>query len=596
MKRKLLVIGLLIAAIVGINVAFVNNLRNLPYVNYYVLLLAINIDLIALIIVTAVILRKLIKVYLGKRRNILRRKLANILFLYLFIPLLLLNAASIVVVVHSTKMYISSKTHALSSSAERVYRNLYRSELSKVENYKNIVRALLKAGLFEEVNRLEEIESVIRIPNCDFDVSEGEFSYTLCLKVDGEYYRVVVNKDLRLIRDISEFGELALDVRAFVKTRDIITGVFVFFIVFITLITLLATVWLGMLVARHISEPIEKLSDKAMRIAKGNLDIEVEEERTGDEIEELFKSFRKMKENLKEMYDRLQRERDTLEKLLDALPVAVLYLGPSERKANRTFAEMFGNEKEPEKIIKLVESNRNYRLEKVKAGEGEIYIVEDVSSIVLAERFKTWQEAVKRIAHEIKNPLTPIRLNLERLLRYTEEGKIELRKFREIVRVILKEIDRISDLVNQFKHLSLKRELSLTEVRISRLVEELKRLYSSAGIRIELEGDTVVTGDYALLKEMFYNLINNSIEWGAKMVRIKVDKDKLEYTDDGKGLREDEIESVFIPYYSSNPKGMGLGMAIVKKIVEDHGWAINALPSDRGAHFVIDLRSKNSKA
>jgi len=205
----------------------------------------------------------------------------------------------------------------------------------------------------------------------------------------------------------------------------------------------------------------------------------------------------------------------------------------------------------------------------------------------MAERFKTWQEAVKRIAHEIKNPLTPIRLNLERIARYTEEGKIDPGKFREIVKIILKEIDRISELVNQFKHLSPKKELKLTDIRISQLIEELKKLYSSAGIRIELEGDKVVRGDYALLKELFYNLINNSVEWGAKEVRISVNEDRLDYRDDGKGLKEDELESVFIPYYSSNPKGMGLGMAVVKRIVEDHGWRIKALPSEKGAHFVI---------
>jgi len=246
-KRKLLIVLSLLLVFVAINVAFINNLKNLPYANYYILLLAINIDLLALVVITSILLRKLIKVYLGKRRNILRRKLANILFLYLFIPLLLLNVASIVVVLQSTKTYLSSKTRALSASAERVYRNLYESELKRVERFKSIARALLEAGLFDELNRIKDIESVVRVPSCDFDVSEGEFNYTLCVKVEDTSYKVVVSKDLRLIRDVSEFGELALDVRAFVKTRDIITGIFVFFIVFVTLLTLLATVWLSML-------------------------------------------------------------------------------------------------------------------------------------------------------------------------------------------------------------------------------------------------------------------------------------------------------------------------------------------------------------
>lgn len=596
MKVKLLILVLLIFGLVGINVAFIENLRNLPHANYYLLLLAINIDLIVLIIVTALIVRKLIKIYLGKRKNILRRKLANILFLYLFIPLLLLDLVSIALVIHSTKTYISSKTRALSSSAERVYAGLYLLELSRVEDYRSVLTALLTAGLEEEVGRLKGVERVMRVPSCDFDISEGESSYRLCLRGKGGYYEAVVKKDLKLMRDLSEFGELALEVRNFVKTRDIITGIFVFIVLFLGLITLLATVWLGMLVARHISEPIERLSERARRIAKGNLNVEIEEERTGDEIEELSKSFRSMKEKLKEMYCRLEGERDTLEKLLNALPVGILYVGPSGTRANKAFLEMFGEREDPEEVERIVREDSNYRVEKLRSGEEEIYIVEDVSSIVLAERFRTWQEAVKRIAHEIKNPLTPIRLNLERLARYAEEGRVEPEKFKEIVGIILGEINRISDLLSQFKHLSPGKELQITDVRISQVLDELKKLYSSAGMRIQLEGDKVVKGDYALLRELFYNLMNNSLEWGAREVRVKVEEDRLDYRDDGKGLKEEEIENVFIPYYSGNPKGMGLGMAVVKKIVEDHGWEIKAVPSEKGAHFVIDFRSKNSKA
>jgi len=412
--------------------------------------------------------------------------------------------------------------------------------------------------------------------------------------VKGTPYKVVIKKNLSLIKDISEFGELALDVRAFVKTRDIITGIFVFFIVFITLVTLLATVWLGMLVARHISEPIEKLSNRAMRIAKGNLDIEIEEKKTGDEIEELFKAFRKMKENLKSMYEELKRERDLLGRLFDALPVGVLYVSSRDGlKANRTYKEMFGEPKNISSVLEHVKKDKNLRLEHIKGTDGDIYLIEDISSIVLAERFKTWQEAVRRIAHEIKNPLTPIRLNLERLGRYAQRGEIDKEKFGELIRLILREIDRISDLINQFKHLTPTRELKVEEFKLSDLISDLRKLYLSAGVDIRLEGDRLIKGDLSLIKEMFYNLINNSLEWGADKVILKVDKDRLEYRDNGRGIKEEDIGNIFMPYYSSNPKGMGLGMAVVKKIVDDHGWDIKALPSEKGAHFVIDFRSRN---
>jgi len=588
-KRKIFIGLALLTALVAVNVAFIVNLRNLPYANYYILLLAINIDLLALIVIMAVILRKLIKIYIGTRRNILRRKLANILFFSLFLPLLVLNVFSTVVVIQSTKTYLSSKTRALSSSAEQVYRNLYDYELERVQMFREVVTALLEGGLFETLNELGEVESVVRVPLCDYEVSEGEMGYTLCVTTSRGNYKIVLRKDTDLIRNVSSFGKLALDVRAFVKTRDIITGVFVFFIVFIALLTALATVWLSMLVARHISEPIERLSERAMKIAEGNLDVEVEEENTGDEIERLSKAFRKMKENLREMYEKLKRERDLLEKLLDALPLGILYVGRNGVRTNRTFREMFGESPDIEMVLKRASGDANLRIEHLRGSEGDLYLIEDISSIVLAERFKTWQDAVKRIAHEIKNPLTPIRLNLERLGRYAEKGQIDAEKFRDLVNLILKEIERISDLINQFRHLTPSRSLRLERFKLSDLVKDLRKLYSSAGVEIVLEGDRTVEGDLSLLKEMFYNLINNSIEWGATSITLRVDRNRLEYRDNGRGIREEELQNVFIPYYTSNPRGMGIGMAIVKKIVEDHGWWISAFPSREGAYFIIEF-------
>jgi len=578
-KRKFLIGFLLFAVLVAINTAFIANLRNLPYVNYYILLLAINIDLLALILITVVILRKLIKIYIGTRRNILRRKLANILFFSLFLPLLVLNVFSTIVVIQSTKTYLSSKTRALSSSAEQVYRNLYDYELSRVQMLRDVVTALLEGGFYDELNRLREVESVVRVSGCDFEVAEGEMGYTLCLTTSAGSYRVILRKDTDLIRNVSSFGKLALDVRAFVKTRDIITGVFVFFIVFIALLTALATVWLSMLVARHVSEPIERLAERAMRIAQGSLDVEIEEEKTGDEIERLSKAFRKMKENLKEMYEKLKRERDLLERLLDALPLGILYMSENGLRTNRTFREMFGEDADPESVLSKARADRNLRVEHLRGSDGDLFLIEDISSIVLAERFKTWQDAVKRIAHEIKNPLTPIRLNLERLSRYSEKGNIDPDKFRELVSLIIREIDRISELINQFRHLTPSRNLKVERFRL-------------AGIEIDLKGDRVLEGDFSLLKEMFYNLINNSIEWGASRITLRVKEDSLEYRDNGRGIRKEELGNVFIPYYTSNPRGMGIGMAVVKKIVEDHGWRISALPSEEGVYFLIEFGSR----
>ncbi len=586
MKAKAFLL-LLLLLLLFINYLFIENLKNLPYANYYLLLLAINIDLLALTVITAVILRKLIKVYLGKRKNVLRRKLANILFLYLFVPILLLNLFSIVVVIQSTKEYLSSKTRALSSTSEKVYRELYKLELSKIQTFRTIAQTLIEAGLEEKLSSLEGVVSVIPVGECSFEVSEMELSYRICVNSGRGNYVVEISKDIELIRSVSSFGEMALDLRAFVKTRDIITGVFVFFIVFITLLTFLATVWLAMLIARHISEPIERLSDKALLISSGDLNVEVDVEKTGDEIERLSKAFKTMKDNLQRIYEELKSEKELLQKLVEALPVGVAFLKKNGGAiVNESFKKLTETEN-PHEGLKRAKQNNNLKIEEVKLSEGKIYIIEDVSSVKEAERFKTWQEAVKRIAHEIKNPLTPMKLNVQRIERYVENGQVDKTKISRLVQAIIREIDRISSLLTQFKHFSPVRTPKFEEFEVSDILNEVRTLYEGSNIKLEVKGNAKVKGDKKMLMDLFYNLINNSIEWGATQVRIEVSNEGITYSDNGRGISSEEALRIFEPYYSKNPKGMGLGMAIVKKIVEDHGWKIRAVPGNGGAHFEI---------
>ncbi|WP_461829071.1 sensor histidine kinase, partial [Aquifex sp.] len=368
----------------------------------------------------------------------------------------------------------------------------------------------------------------------------------------------------------------------------------IFFLVALSLLTLLGTVWLSMYLARFISEPIERLTEKALQISKGNLDVKIEEEKRGDEIEKLYRAFSQMRENLKKLYENLRREQENLRKLLDTLPVAVLFLGKDGRDfRNKTFARMFGKVESLERFFEEVKRNKNIRVEKLETEEGTIYIFEDVTPIVLAERFKVWEEAVKRIAHEIKNPLTPIKLNLERILRNLHKEKLDREKLSELIRVILKEVDRINLLITQFRNLSFDRKLEPKKIRLSHLLEEVKRVYLNTGIKIEIEGDREVVGDEGILKEVFFNLINNSIENGATKVLIKLEGSKLIYRDNGKGLSPEEARHIFEPFFSTNPKGFGIGMSVVKKIVEEHGWEVKVMPSAEGFYLEIDFKSKN---
>ena len=589
MNRKILGWSTLLLAIFLINAAFLYNLKNLTYVNYYLLLLVINLDILVLVTSFAVILRKLIKIYVeGKAK--LRVKLANVLMLFLFVPILLLNVTIILFLLQSTKSYISGRTTDMSAKAQKLYSQLVNLEKEKLKEYERIAKTVIELGHVEELTSLGRFRKVEKVDLCPHRVLELERSYELCLTTAKGNYRITLSKNIQTVRSIEEFGKLALDFRAFVKTRDIISGIFVFFIVFITLLTLLSTVWLAILVARRLSEPIEELSQKARKLAAGDFDVDIEVKRTGDEIESLFLDFKSMRDNLRDIYTQLQRERDLLSKLFDSIPVGVAYVSREGKpeKVNDTFRKLYGKGEVSEEKLRSLES-KNLRWQKIDTQEGSIYILEDIQPIILAERFKIWQEAVKRIAHEIKNPLTPIRLNLERIYRLLSKEDVDVEKIREIIQTILKEIDRINNLIRQFRNISSERKLNKAHLSLSRLLDEVKALYANAGIHVEVIGEVKVQADYASLKEVFYNLINNSIEWRATEVKIRLHEDRIEFEDNGEGMDKEELENIFTPHFSKNPKGMGVGMATVKKIIEDHGWKIEAY-SRRGEGLKLIIR------
>jgi two-component system nitrogen regulation sensor histidine kinase NtrY len=289
------------------------------------------------------------------------------------------------------------------------------------------------------------------------------------------------------------------------------------------------------------------------------------------------------------MYLQLQHERDLLNKLFDSLPVGVAYVNKEGKveKVNETFRRLYGEGEIEEDRLKDLEKNY-LRWQRIDTREGSIYILEDIQPIVLAERFKIWQQAVKRIAHEIKNPLTPIRLNLERIYRLVSKEEIDRQKVIEIIPIMLKEIERITKLINQFRHISSDRKLSKSSFYASRLLEELKGMYPE--IKIDISGDTELEADYSALKDVFYNLINNSIEWGADRIRVEIDSKRIVFTDNGEGVDEEELKNIFTPHFSKNPKGMGIGMATVKKIIQDHGWEVEVFSrKGEGLKVVITL-------
>jgi two-component system nitrogen regulation sensor histidine kinase NtrY len=561
---------------VGINILFLDNLRKIWTVGFPLILLVINLDLLILVVVFSIFFRKFIKTYLQAQKGNLRRRLSNLLFLYMFLPILFLNLASSIVLLQSTKTFVSSQLKEVARKTEELLQMANAYERDKLEEYRSFFNTLISKGEDPRgfVSALKHVKSVEKAPCVE---EEREDAFILCV---GDY-RVEVLKDQKLKSGISALYEVSTSLRNLVKSRDIVGGIYVYFLVLISLVALLASLWFGNLVARHISVPLEDLSSKAREIAKGNFDVYVRVPNTEDEVSQLARSFSTMKEELRELYSRLEKEKETLRSLIESLPVGIRFVGKGgEVIENRAYREM--SREDPQ-----------VRKTEVQLPLGLLEIYEDLRPVITAERFRTWQEAVKRLAHEIKNPLTPISLHLERLRLLAQRDRLSKEEVINVCGLLLEEINRIKSAVNYFRDLSYQREIKVEGFELGGLVRELARLYPN--LEVEVVGSSFVKADKSMIKECFFNLFNNSVEWGAKRVRVSLTEEGFVYEDDGKGIQEGEGEIIFMPYKSSNPEGMGLGLAMVKHIFELHGWSIRVFPKSGGFYAEVSFRNPLEK-
>lgn len=207
------------------------------------------------------------------------------------------------------------------------------------------------------------------------------------------------------------------------------------------------------------------------------------------------------------------------------------------------------------------------------------------TKIIQTEKIAAWQEIAQRLAHEIKNPLTPIRLAAERSLRkYKQDAPDFESVFESSVHAIISEVENLNALLSEFREFSRLPDASFQDVDLRELVEEASQMYAgqtSSGIDIAAVPEAIeLRADPAQLKQVFANLYRNAIEAAGPDVSISVRADRvrkgaehycrIQVTDDGPGIPVDDQEHIFDPYYTTKRHGTGLGLAIVERIVFDH--------------------------
>lgn len=233
---------------------------------------------------------------------------------------------------------------------------------------------------------------------------------------------------------------------------------------------------------------------------------------------------------------------------------------------------------------------------------GAVLVFDDVTELEKAQRMVAWREVARRIAHEVKNPLTPIKLSAQRLKRrYAKQINDDV--FTGCADTIVEHVDLIRNLVNQFSAFARFPDTNFSKDRIENVILETIVLYREGLERVDIQsrfGKDIpfLKLDHQHMKQAFINLIDNAVyavnKEGTILIDVSYDQIlkivRIEIADNGKGISDKEKTRLFEPYFSTKKTGMGLGLAIVNSIISDHNGVIRVQDNQpRGAKFIIEL-------
>jgi two-component system nitrogen regulation sensor histidine kinase NtrY len=435
---------------------------------------------------------------------------------------------------------------------------------------------------------------------------------------------------------------------------------------FFTVLLLFSLVWIALFLAKLVTVPIHALAEGTREVSSGNFDYQVPEQ-AQDELGILVRSFNAMTtqlrdsraqidqftRNLQQAVQELERRRQLMETVLESIPTGVISLDASGTilRENTAVTRMFGDRardvqsledllgSEASRTVQLL-MRRSLRMGVVsreietvvsgrvlhvavtvsslgprRANTGFVLVLDDLTEVLRAQKSAAWQEVARRIAHEIKNPLTPIQLSSQRLSRFLERREpsevasprdSELtRLVQECSRLIEREVSTLAALVNEFSQFVRFPIAKLAPTSANTVVHEAVEVFSGRldGIALKTslaENLPPVRADGGLLRSVVVNLIDNAAEAleTAPFREIVVstcahsDAETVEICvqDTGHGISPEDKDRLFLPHFSTKARGTGLGLAIAARIVAEHGGTIHVEDNfPVGSRFLVEL-------
>jgi len=432
-----------------------------------------------------------------------------------------------------------------------------------------------------------------------------------------------------------------------VQLRRPLKSTFVLILSFVVLMSLIAAVYGAFFAAQRLVQPVQDLIAGTRAVAKGNYDTRLPLPGR-DELGFLVTSFNDMTKRLSRAREETRRsqqaveaERASLAVILARLSTGVVSLEAdlTVRTANQAASAILGVDLEAaigrrfdesisenalfnqflsaikqrlqtsnldwrEQIELLSESGKHVLMcactalpNDVGGAAGMVLVFDDITTLLQAQRDAAWGEVARRLAHEIKNPLTPIQLSAERMRRkfLGSMNAQDAQILERATHTIVAQVDAMKQMVNAFSEYARAPDMHFSRFDLNQLITEVVDLYrvqdSSTDLKLLLSKDLPnISADRMRIRQILNNLVTNSLEAleGKMGARIEIETHVAEdgakhgasvaivVTDNGPGFQRDLLGTVFDPYVTSKPKGTGLGLAIVKKIVEEHGGRIEA--------------------
>ncbi len=425
-------------------------------------------------------------------------------------------------------------------------------------------------------------------------------------------------------------------------------------LIFITLLIIFAASWIGFHIAKGITVPIEKLALATKEVSKGNLEIRVEDP-ASDELGILIDSFNQMISDLNESHHNiaqktaeLEGRKQYIETVLSNITTGVITLDAQGilTTINPTARDMLGlkqrnligkgykdvlnddnygeivenikrglqkKHKVPDKEININFDTQNVTLaltlsplrEANSEFSGMIVVLDNLTQLIKAQKISAWKEIAQRVAHEIKNPLTPIQLSAERIIKNLKVNKTRSSEIiEEGANTIVQEARTIKSLVDEFSNFARMPSIRLQSADLHLIIEQTISLFT--GIFSDIEFKTQFSPEIPApllidpdqMRRVFINLIDNAIDAMNKKgeIQISTSFDKVQQrvniviADFGPGIPQKERDMLFHPHYSTKKKGTGLGLAIVNQVISEHNGSIEVEANKpHGAKFIIQI-------